>query len=274
MKTSVAETVKYLKQRLPIHPTTGIFTGTGLGEIAQSVDVMTEFNYRDLPNFPVSTVPSHSGKLIAGQLEGKDVLVMQGRFHLYEGYSPQEVSFPIRIMQELGVKTLIVTNAAGGINPQFKAGDIMIIHDHINLTGFNPLIGDNEDSWGIRFPDMTCVYDQKLMALADQAGQETGIDLHKGVYAGLVGPSLETPAEIRFLKTIGADAVGLSTIMEVVAAVHARMRILGLSTITNLADPDNPQAATVEEIIQVAQEATPKVELIIKAVVEVMDAKI
>jgi purine-nucleoside phosphorylase len=191
-------------------------------------------------------------------------MVMQGRFHLYEGYSPLEVTFPIRVMQELGVKVLILSNAAGGLNPKLSVGDIMIINDHINLTGSNPLIGTNEESWGIRFPDMIEAYDKELGKLAETAGRDEGIPLQKGVYVGLKGPSLETRAEVRFLRTIGADVVGFSTIHEVIAAVHAGIKVLGLSTITNIHDPDNPTQTTVDMVIAVADETAPKLESVIK----------
>jgi purine-nucleoside phosphorylase len=200
-------------------------------------------------------------------------MVMQGRFHLYEGYSALEVVFPIRVMQRLGVKILILTNAAGGMNFSFNAGDIMVIRDHINLTGTNPLIGHNVQSWGVRFPDMTRAYDPQLSVLAEKAGKAEGVMLKKGVYAGLKGPSLETPAEVQFLKTIGADAVGFSTIQEVIAAVHAGMKILGLSTITNINNPDEPTPAAVDDIIAVAEAAAPKLDAIISYVVEHIDER-
>jgi purine-nucleoside phosphorylase len=264
------ETADFLKKRLEKPLDAGILTGTGLGDSADSMTQTAAFDYKDIPHFPVSTVQSHKGRLLVGDMGGKTVAVMQGRFHLYEGYSPREVAFPIRVMQELGAKTLIVSNAAGGFNPTFRSGDIMIITDHINLTGENPLIGPNEDAWGLRFPDMIQVYDRGLSALAEQGAESIGIRLHQGVYAGLKGPSLETPAEVRFLKIIGADAVGLSTIQEVIAAVHARMRILGLSIITNVNDPDNPVPTTVEEVIAVANQAAPRLEKIIRYVMERM----
>jgi purine-nucleoside phosphorylase len=193
---------------------------------------------------------------------------MQGRFHLYEGYTPLEVTFPIRVMQQLGVKILIVSNAAGGLNPEFNPGDIMLITDHINLTGTNPLIGPNVDSWGIRFPDMTRAYDKTLIAAAERVAKAAGKSLQKGVYAGLTGPSLETPSEVKFLQTIGAEAVGFSTVQEVIAAVHSGMRVLGLSTITNVHNPDDPVPAAVEDIIEVARGATPLLETIMKGVTE------
>jgi len=264
----VMETAAYIRKRIDHLPQIGLLTGTGLGESAESVEASVAFDYGDIPNFPVSTVESHTGRLLVGKMEGCQLMVLQGRFHLYEGYSPLEVTFPIRVMQSLGVKTLILSNAAGGINPDFLAGDIMLICDHINLTGENPLVGPNDDSWGLRFPDMTRAYDKQLTAIAEDAAQKMGIPVRKGVYVGLKGPSLETPAEIRFLRTIGSDAVGLSTVIEAIAAVHAGMRVLGLSTISNIVDPDNPIPATVEEIIAVAQKATKGLEKIIRKVVE------
>lgn len=262
-----AEATDFLKTHIQAPPQIGLITGTGLGQSAASMDISASFDYKDIPHFPVSTVESHMGRLVFGDMCGKQIMAMQGRSHLYEGYSPLEVSFPIRVMQELGVKTVIISNAAGGLNPKFRAGDIMIIFDHINLTGSNPLIGPNEDDWGIRFPDMTRAYDQDLVELSETIGKEKGFAIQKGIYAGLKGPSLETPAEIRYLRTIGADAVGFSTVQEVIAAVHARIRVLGMSIITNTHDPDHPVPATVEEVVAVANEATPRLEAVIKHVV-------
>jgi purine-nucleoside phosphorylase len=270
-KQRVDETANYLKSRIKKLPRIGLLTGTGLGKSTESAHITASFEYGDLPHFPISTVESHHGRLLVGELQKKQVLALQGRFHLYEGYSPLEVTFPIRVMQALGVKVLILFNAAGGVNPDFDTGDIMIIRDHINLTGSNPLTGPNEDSWGIRFPDMSRAYDADLAKLAADAGQAAGIKLQTGVYAGLKGPSLETPAEIRFLRTIGADAVGFSTVQEVIAAVHADMKVLGLSTITNVHNPDDPHPSTVAEIIAVAQAAAPHLELIIRKVIENID---
>jgi purine-nucleoside phosphorylase len=266
-KKRVVETTEFLKSRITTLPQIGLMTGTGLGESAEFLDISESFEYKEIPNFPTSTVESHAGRLLFGETEGKQIIAMQGRFHLYEGYSELEVSFPIRVMQELGVKVLLLTNAAGGLNPEFNAGDIMIINDHINLTGTNPLIGPNEDSWGIRFPDMIHAYDKKLAILAEKAGKKAGIPLQKGTYVGLKGPSLETSAEVRFLRTIGADAVGFSTIQEVITAVHAGIKVLGLSTITNVHDPDLPVPATFEEIITVAKQALPGLEMIVGNVV-------
>ncbi|RZB31578.1 MAG: purine-nucleoside phosphorylase [Desulfobacteraceae bacterium Eth-SRB2] len=266
-KDKAVETAEFLRFRITTLPRIGLMTGTGLGQSVEFLNISAAFDYKDIPHFPTSTVESHPGRLLFGEMEGKQIIAMQGRFHLYEGYSELEVSFPIRVMQELGVTVLILTNAAGGLNPQFNAGDIMIIEDHINLTGSNPLIGPNEDSWGIRFPDMIHAYDPKLAVLAENAGKNAGIHLQKGTYVGLKGPSLETPAEVRFLRTTGADAVGFSTIQEVITAVHAGIKVLGLSSITNVHNPDAPVPATVEQIIAVAEQASPRLEMIIRTVV-------
>ncbi|MBU1571400.1 MAG: purine-nucleoside phosphorylase [Proteobacteria bacterium] len=261
------ETAGFIREHIKKLPLIGILSGTGLGNSLQSINIDSSFDYRNIPNFPVSTVESHMGKLLFGNFENQEIMAMQGRFHLYEGYSPSEVTFPIRIMQELGVKILILSNAAGGLNPLFSPGDIMLITDQINLTGHNPLTGPNEDAWGVRFPDMAAAYDKKLIKSADNAGKEESIILQKGVYAGLMGPSLETPAEIRFLKTIGADAVGFSTVQETIAGIHAGMKILGLSTITNIHNPLNPSPSNIDEIIAVANNAAPKIEAIMRKVI-------
>jgi purine-nucleoside phosphorylase len=266
-KHKAVETAQFIESYIKNPPQIGLMTGTGLGASTEFLDISVSLEYKDIPNFPTSTVESHYGRLLFGDMCGKQIMAMQGRFHLYEGYSPLEVTFPIRVMQELGVKMLILSNAAGGLNRKFTAGDIMIIIDHINLTGSNPLIGRNEESWGIRFPDMIEAYDKELVELAETAGRDEGIPLQKGVYVGLKGPSLETRAEVRFLRTIGADAVGFSTIQEVIAAVHAGIKVLGLSTITNINDPDNPMPTTVEKVIAVADKAAPRLEAIIKNVV-------
>ncbi len=272
-KQQVEEAVDFLKCHIKRPPAIGIMTGTGLGESIEALEVKKSFEYKEIPNIPVSTVQSHHGRLISGTLEGLDVIAMQGRFHLYEGYSPLEVTFPVRVMQQLGVQVLILTNAAGGLNLEFSAGDIMVIEDHINLSGENPLVGANDDEWGDRFPDMTDVYDKNLAEIAYQAGRSCGAELKKGVYAGLKGPSLETSAETRFLRQIGADAVGFSTVQEAIAAVHAKMKLLGLSIITNINDPDNPTADTVEAIIEVAQQAASKLSGIIQGIAKELASK-
>ena len=267
-KKQLAETTDFIKARLKKTPYIGLLTGTGLGESAESMAIDTIIDYKEIPYFPLSTVQTHIGRSLAGDMNGCPVIAMQGRFHLYEGYRPLEVTYPIRVMQQLGVKILILSNASGGLNPSFNPGDIMLITDHINLTGTNPLIGPNDESWGIRFPDMSRAYNQELIAMAESIATSNEMRLQKGIYAGLTGPSLETPAEVKFLQTIGAEAVGFSTVQEVIAAVHGSMRVLGLSTITNVHDPEDPIPATVEEIIEVAKSATPKLEIIMKGVAE------
>ncbi|MBF0412372.1 MAG: purine-nucleoside phosphorylase [Desulfamplus sp.] len=267
-KESVIETVFFLKNRGVQTPPIAFLTGTGLGNSTASMNIAAKFRYSDIPNFPVSTVETHQGELLFGTMCNKNIMVMQGRFHLYEGYSPLEVTFPIRVMQELGVKYLVISNASGGLNLNFSTGDVMVISDHINLSGHNPLIGRNIDEWGIRFPDMTEVYDKQLAKMAINASQKAAIPVQQGVYAGLCGPSLETPAETRFLKTIGADAVGFSTVIEAIAGIHAGMKILGLATITNINNPDAPEKATIEDIIKTANQASIHVNTILKGILE------
>lgn len=269
-KTQIKQAADFLQTSMKYLPKVGIITGTGLGESAGNFDIQASFDYSSIPNFPLSTVAGHMGQVLIGKMGGTPVIIFQGRFHLYEGYSPLEVVFPIRVLQTLGAKTVILSNAAGGLNSAFREGDIMVIRDHINLTGENPLVGHNEESWGVRFPDMTTVYDKKLSQLTFQLGRESGLHLQTGIYAGLKGPSLETPAEIRYLKNIGADAVGFSTVMEVIAAVHAKINILAFSMITNINDPDNPRSANLEDIIKVAEAAAPKLESIISRVVAML----
>ncbi len=238
-------------------PAVGLLTGTGLGSLTDFLEGRREMPYGRIPHFPESTVESHSGTLVVGTWRGRGVAALQGRFHLYEGYDPCEVTFPVRVLQELGVGVLVLTNASGGLNPHFSSGDLMLIEDHVNLTGENPLVGPNEDRWGPRFPDMSTVYDRPLAARVRRAAERRGIALRRGVYAGLKGPSLETPAEVRFLRTIGADAVGFSTVQEAIAAVHAGMRVVGLSTITNVHRPENPRPADLQDIIDQANRTVP-----------------
>lgn len=267
-RQKLAETTQFLNTRVETPPRLGLMTGTGLGESAAFLSNRISFPYNDIPHFPVSTAPSHAGNLQFGDLNGYPLMVMQGRFHLYEGYTPLEVTYPIRVMQALGINTIIITNAAGGLNQAFGAGDIMVIADHLNLTGSNPLVGPNDDDWGERFPDMSRIYDPDLAAAAHAIASQSHLKLQTGVYAGLLGPSLETPAEIRYLQRIGADAVGLSSVHEAIVAVHAGMRVLGLSIITNTHDPDNPAPATVADIIAVANRAAPELETLIRQILE------
>lgn len=253
-------------------PEIAVLTGTGLGGCADGLTVKTRFEYEQIPFFPLSTVEGHPGQLVVGEFGGRSVAVFQGRFHLYEGYSPQQVTFPVRVMQALGIKVFIVSNAAGGLDPRFATGDIMLISDHINLTGQNPLIGTHVPGWGDRFPNMIHAYSPEFIASALSIASTESIRVQTGVYAGLSGPSLETPAEMRFLQTIGASAVGFSTIMEVIAAAQAGMKIIGLSTITNINDPQNPAAATIDEIITVANQTAPVLQILIGKLIENMGA--
>ncbi len=261
------EAAEHIRRNWDERPEALIFAGTGLGDCAGAVKEARVFDYGSLPHFPRSTVPGHDGELVLGRIGTRPVALMRGRFHLYEGYSVRDVTFPVRVMQELGAKTLIVTNASGGLNLSFRPGDIMVVTDHLNLTGENPLVGPNHEPWGLRFPGMVAAYDRSLLSLTKRIGTGLDLVLCEGVYAGLKGPSLETPAEMRYLKTIGADAVGFSTVQEVIAARHAGMRVLGLSVITNLCDPDHPENATVESVIAVAKQAAGRLETLIEKVV-------
>ena len=269
--TAAAAAADYLASKIKTRPTVAVLTGTGLGEVTAALQADMVIDYGDIPHFPVSTVPSHPGRLAAGTMNGHALMVLQGRVHLYEGCSPLEVTFPVRVLQALGVHTLILTNASGGLNPLFAAGDIMIIEDHINLTGSNPLVGANDERWGPRFVGLTHAYSGRLQDLAQIASHTLEVGVQRGVYAGLTGPSLETPAEMRFLRTVGADAVGFSTVLETIAAVHAGMRVLGLSVVTNMCLPDALSPANVDEIIAVAQSATPHLVTIIGDVIAQLD---
>jgi len=262
----VNEAVAALRGRMVSSPLTAILAGTGLGDMVDACEVNERIAYGEIPHFPASTVQSHAGYLVFGRLNGQPVAILQGRCHLYEGYGPGAVTFPIRVLHSLGVKNLVITNASGGLNPEFAAGDIMVIADHINLTGENPLVGPNEEAWGGRFPDMTAAYAPSLRQWTLEERDRQAGRLREGIYVGLKGPSLETPAEMRYLRAIGADAVGFSTVMECIAAVHGGMRVLGLSTITNTCRPDEPVPAQLEEIIAVARDAAPRLAAIIAAV--------
>lgn len=267
-RRQVEEAADYIQDKIGQKSVVGLMTGTGLGDGTKSLSISNSISYAEIPNFPQSTAPGHAGKLLYGHLSQHPCLVLQGRFHLYEGYTALEVTFPIRVMQTLGVQTLFITNAAGGINPVLTPGDIMIIKDHINLTGANPLIGPNHDDWGDRFPDMSTAYDPGLIAAAQDAGWTLGIPIQTGIYAGLSGPSLESSAEVRYLSTIGAEAVGFSTVQEVIAAGHAGMQILGLSVITNVHNPDRPEPVSVDAVLRVANKVALKVDRILSAVIK------
>jgi purine-nucleoside phosphorylase len=266
----VNESVAFLRERVRVEPKVGVVLGTGLGRLGDRIEAAAVFPYHEVPNFPVSTVTGHRGRLVFGSLAGKTVMALQGRFHYYEGYDPKEITFPIRVMAALGVKTLVISNAAGGLNPRFRPGDLMLIRDHINLTGQNALRGENVDAWGPRFPDMTEPYTRKLVELAEAVALELGLKVHQGVYVGVTGPSMETAAETRFLRFIGADAVGMSTIPEVTVAVHAGLRVLGVSVITNVNLPDNYQPAPIEKVIATAESAEPTLERLMVEVLKRM----
>ena len=264
---NIQKVLGLLQDRIPADTRIGLVLGTGLGGLADHLENSSSISYQELPFFPHSTVESHPGKLIWGLLAGKKVLVLQGRFHLYEGYTAGQIAFPIRVLAALGIKTLIVSNAAGGLDPVFEPGDVMLITDQINYTGENPLVGPHLESWGPRFPDMSQVYDRRFCALAKEVAEERKIPLRNGVYVGLKGPSLETPAETRFLIRMGAQAVGMSTIMEVITAVQAGMRVLGFSVITNINRPDCMEPITMESVIETAQKAEPKLMALVEGVI-------
>ncbi len=258
MKEKLKETYQYLNNNLTQKPEIGIILGTALGRLVDEIDIEHTLSYADIPNFPVSTVEAHDGKLIFGRLGNKKVVVMQGRFHFYEGYTMQQITFPVRIMKMLGVDTVFISNVSGGMNSTYHKGDLVIIEDHINLQTANPLTGPNLDELGPRFPDMSQPYERKMIHTAWQIAKEEGYRIHKGVYVAVIGPNLETPAEYRYLRTIGADMVGMSTVPEVIVAKHMGMKVFATSIITDLCDPDELEPVSVEEIIRIANEAEPK----------------
>ena len=265
---NVERAAAVVRSRFPNEPVAGIILGTGLGGLASHIRVSTTIEYSDIPGFPLSTVESHTGRLLCGTLGGKTVVAMQGRFHRYEGYSLQQVTFPVRVLRALGAKTLVVSNACGGMHPLWQPGDLMLIADHINMLGDSPLIGRNDDRLGPRFPDMSEPYDGRLRGLAREVALEQGIPLREGVYVAVAGPNLETRAEYRFLRSIGADVVGMSTVPEVIVAVHGGMRVLGISIITDQCLPDALEPATLEKIIAVAAGAEPGLSALVRGVVE------
>jgi purine-nucleoside phosphorylase len=268
LKEKIVEAKDFIRSKTDFKPQIGIILGTGLGSLAEGIKVEQKIDYQNIPHFPVSTVESHAGRLLFGKISDKRVVAMQGRFHYYEGYTMQQITFPVRVMKELGIKLLIVSNACGGLNPQYKAGDIMVISDHINLLGNNPLIGSNDESLGPRFPDMYNCYDKELIALAEECALRSGIKLQKGVYVAVSGPNLETAAEYRFLRGIGADVVGMSTVPEVIVARHQGTKVLGFSIITDMGLPDALKPTNLEEIIGTANKAEPNLKRIIVKVVE------
>ena len=268
MYAAIQRATSVVRARFDARPDVGIVLGTGLGRLAAEIDASAVIDYGDIPGFPLSTVESHAGRLLCGRLAGKTVIAMQGRFHRYEGYSLQQVTFPIRVLRALGARTLVVSNACGGLNPLWSVGDLMLIADHINLQGDSPLIGSNDDRLGPRFPDLSEPYDTALRQLARDVAVDQKLVLREGVYVAVTGPNLETRAEYRFLRAIGADVVGMSTVPEVLVAIHGGMRVLGVSIVTDMCLPDALEPATVEKIIAAANEAEPKLAALVGGVLE------
>ncbi|PIQ81975.1 MAG: purine-nucleoside phosphorylase [Candidatus Omnitrophica bacterium CG11_big_fil_rev_8_21_14_0_20_64_10] len=266
----VQASVAAIRQKSKTAPAVGVILGTGLGGLGEGIEKGTAIPYGEIPNFPRSTSPGHRGELVLGKLSGKLVAVLEGRFHPYEGYTAEQVTYPVRVLEALGAGTLILSNAAGGLNLEFKAGDLMAIEDHINLMGVNPLVGPNDERFGPRFPDMSAPYDPELIRLAADCAVRMGLPLKKGVYAGVLGPNLETRAEYRFLRGIGADAVGMSTVPEVLAAVHGGMKVFAVSGITDRCDPDHLEPVSIEKILEVAAEITPKMTQLVTELVRAL----
>jgi purine-nucleoside phosphorylase len=263
--TEAAQAIQSVFSRTP---TEAIILGTGLGQLAEQISIEATIDYADIPGFPLSTVESHAGRLLCGTLGGRTVVAMQGRFHRYEGYSLHEVTLPVRVLRALGAETLIVSNACGGMHPLWQRGELMLIADHINLLGDNPLVGPNDPALGPRFPDMSVAYDASLRALARQVAAAQGLTLREGIYIAVVGPNLETRAEYRMLRSMGADVVGMSTVPEVIVARHGGMRVLGLSIITDMCLPDSLQEATLDEIVATANAAQPNLTALVRGVLE------
>jgi purine-nucleoside phosphorylase len=264
----VQEATQHIQAKWTGRPRAGIILGTGLGGLAGEIETEASFAYDDVPHFPTSTVVSHAGRLVCGRLAGQTVVAMEGRFHLYEGYSLRQITLPVRVMRALGCEVLIVSNACGGMNPQFNKGDLMVIEDHINLLGDNPLIGPNDDRLGPRFPDMCFAYDRALLAQARRIALEEKIACHQGVFVAVPGPNLETRAEYRFLRGIGADVVGMSTVPEVIVGVHCGLRNLGLSVITDMCLPDALEPVKLEDILATANAAEKKLRILVRRVVQ------
>ncbi len=271
LRDQIREAVEFIRTKTTLVPEVGIILGTGMGAMAREVESDVVIDYGDIPHFPVSTVESHAGKLHLGTFVGKRVFMMQGRFHYYEGYSMQQITFPVRVMRALGCHTLIVMNAVGSMNPLIPPGSLVLVHDHINLMGDNPLIGANDETLGPRFPDMSEPYTRSLIALAEQVALEKRIpNVHRGIMVAVTGPNLETAAEYRMFQRIGADIVTMSTVPEVIVAVHGGMKVLAISTVTDACLPDALKPATLEEILKVAAEAEPRLTQLVKGVLEKM----
>ncbi|MCK4330443.1 purine-nucleoside phosphorylase [candidate division WOR-3 bacterium] len=266
----INDAVKTIKKTTDIVPKIGIILGTGLGRLVNNINIINTISYKDIPHFPVSTVESHEGRLIFGSLSGKSIVCMQGRFHYYEGYGMKEVTFPVRVLKKLGAEILIVSNASGGLNPLFERGDVMLITDHINMLPENPLRGENDETLGPRFLDMMEVYKRDFIKLSEKVALEEKIPIKKGVYVSLQGPCFETPAEYRMLRIIGADAVGMSTVPEVIVARHMGMEVLGISIITDMGLPDILEPVSHEIVIKAAEEAEPKLAKLVTAFVKAL----
>lgn len=267
MLTQFKESVAFIENRTQVKPTIGIILGTGLGGLVKEIEIIDEIPYAEIPHFPISTVESHSGKLIFGKIGGKQVVAMQGRFHYYEGYDMKQVTYPVRVMKLLGIERLFVSNASGGVNPDFEVGEIMIMNDHINLFPAHPLIGKNFDELGPRFPDMSEPYDHEMIELAKGIAAENDIKVSVGTYAGLTGPTLETPAEYGYVRAIGADAVGMSTVPEVIVARHMEIPCFAISIITDLGVPGRIQKVSLQDVIEVASRQEPKMTLIMRELI-------
>ncbi|AJS57982.1 purine nucleoside phosphorylase [Paenibacillus sp. IHBB 10380] len=255
---AIKEAAAYINSKSNIVPEIGLILGSGLGILAELIENGVTISYEDIPHFPVSTVEGHEGELLLGTIKGRKVVMMKGRFHMYEGYGPETTAFPVRVMNELGVKSLLVTNAAGGVNTTYEPGDLMLISDHLNMTGTNPLIGPNDADLGVRFPDMSEAYSRRLRALAKETAQSRGFDVREGVYAGLLGPTYETPAEIVMLRALGADAVGMSTVSEVIVARHAGLEVLGITCISNMAAGILDQPLSHGEVMETTERVREK----------------
>ena len=273
-RKQVQEAADTVRIRWDKTPQVGVILGTGLGKLSEDIEVEVALSYEDLPHMPAATVEQHEGRLLLGQLEGVPVVAMQGRFHLYEGYSPRQVTLPVRVMALLGVDTLLISNAAGGMDPQHAPGDLLLVTDHINFMGVNPLTGPNVEAWGPRFPDMSVPYDPDLRAAASRVALESGMYLHQGVYVSVIGPNLETPAEYRFLRLMGADVVGMSTVPEVIVARHMGLRVLAISVITDRCLPDALEPVDIDRIMEAAATAEPKLAALMKGVVAELDVPV
>ncbi|EOS58144.1 purine-nucleoside phosphorylase [Paenibacillus barengoltzii] len=269
----IREAADYIRSRSALTPKVGLILGSGLGVLADHIEEPVSINYSDIPFFPQSTVEGHAGELLIGTVQGTPVVLMKGRFHMYEGYGPEMTAFPVRVMKELGVRTLLVTNAAGGVNTSYEPGDLMLISDHLNLTGRNPLVGPNDEELGPRFPDMSQAYSRRLREIARKVAADKGVPLQEGVYAGLLGPTYETPAEIRMLRTLGADAVGMSTVSETIVARHAGIEVLGISCISNMAAGILDQPLSHQEVMETTERVREKfLSLVLSIIPEIGEA--